>query len=691
MLGQPIYMLMPEVVGFKLTGQLPEGATATDLVLTRDADAAQARRRRQVRRVLRRRASTTMPLADRATIANMAPEYGATIGFFPVDDRDARATCELTGRDAKLDRRSSSSTARHQGLLRASPPPTRVYSDDAGARSRHGRAVARRPEAAAGPRRARATMKTQLAPGLCARRRSASAPRRAAVDEGMPPCDTANRRESSSTADSAAHGAVVIAAITSCTNTSQPRGDDRRRPARAEGARSGASTRKPWVKTSRSRRARSVVTEYLDQAGLDEPTSTRSASTLVGYGCTTCIGNSGPLPDPIAEAVDEGRSRRRGGAVGQPQLRGPREPAREGELPRRPAARRRLRARRHGRHRPRDRAARHGQRRRSPCSCSDIWPTQTEIADADRSRASRASSSSSSTRTSFAGPEEWQAIQAPSGDALPLGRRRAPTSRSRRSSSTCAPSADADPADPRRALLARLGDSVTTDHISPAGSIKATRPAGAVPAGARRRAGRLQQLRRAPRQRPRDDARHVRQHPPPEPARARHRGRRHDRLHLPDRLRSRGCVVHLRRVGEVPGGRHPAGRARRARTTAWARRATGRRRARTCSACARSSPSSFERIHRQQPRRHGRAAALQFQAGRDAARRWASTAPRPSTSRLDDDDRAAPDDRRSTATHPTARRRRFDDDLPHRHAGGGRVLPQRRHPAHGAAEDGPKS
>ena len=331
---------------------------------------------------------------------------------------------------------------------------------------------------------------------------------------------------------------------------------------------------------ARKARARGLTAQALGQdlprAGLEggdrvlpgraaRPTSRRSGFHLVGYGCTTCIGNSGPLPEPRSpRAVERRRPRRRRGALGQPQLRGPRQPARPRQLPGVAAARRRLRHRRHRRHRPRDRAPRHGPRRASPSSCATSGRARPRW---------QALIASCVTREQFVeqyadvfqGSEEWRAHPGAGRRALPLGPERRPTSRSRRSSSASRP----EPA-PIRPIagarcLAMLGDSVTTDHISPAGSIKRGTPAGALPRGARRRAGGLQLLRRAARQRPRHDPRHLRQHPHPEPARPGHRGRLHDGLHpLPGPARAaRRGELHLRRRGELPARRHPARRARR--------------------------------------------------------------------------------------------------------------------------------
>jgi len=284
MVGQPIFMLVPEVVGVRLTGRLAEGATATDLVL-------------RVTEILREHGVVgrfvefhgpgldAMPLANRATIANMAPEYGATCGFFPVD-RQTISYLELTGRPPELIE-TVEQYARLQGLWRDDSHDI-VYSSlielDMGAIE----------PALAGPRRpqdriALAGMKDQWAADLDT----------TFAGHGYP--EGADGVESDGATFDLMDGSVVIAAITSCTNTSNPEvmigAGLLARKARRLGL-----TRRPWVKTSLAPGSR-VVTDYLDRAGLTEDLEALGFYN-VGYGCTTCIGNSGPLPDPIADAID---------------------------------------------------------------------------------------------------------------------------------------------------------------------------------------------------------------------------------------------------------------------------------------------------------------------------------------------------------------------------------------------------
>ena len=284
MVGRPISMLVPEVVGVRLTGRLPEGTTATDLVL-------------RITELLRRHGVVgrfvefygpgldSMPVANRATIANMAPEYGATCGFFPVD-RQTLAYLELTGRPPELIEAVEQYT-RLQGMWRDDSREI-VYSSalelDMGCIE----------PSLAGPRRpqdriALSEMKEQWRRDLDS----------TFAGHGHP--EGAKEVESGGEVFDLADGAVVIAAITSCTNTSNPEvmvgAGLLARKARQRGL-----TRKPWVKTSLAPGSK-VVTEYLDRAGLTEDLEAAGFFT-VGYGCTTCIGNSGPLPDAIAAAID---------------------------------------------------------------------------------------------------------------------------------------------------------------------------------------------------------------------------------------------------------------------------------------------------------------------------------------------------------------------------------------------------
>ena len=339
MLGQPIYMLIPEVVGFELKGRLREGITSTDLVLT-------------VTEMLRKHGvvgkfvefygagMNYLSLEDRATIANMAPEYGATMGFFPVDQKTLEYL-ELTGRDeALID--LVEQYCKLQGLWRSDRHQIEYSSSmslDLG----------QVQPSLAGPKRPQdKILLNEMRPSWEAFYASAT--------EGRP--------KRSATTDYKGHrfdledGDVVIAAITSCTNTSNP---DVMLAAGliAKKANELGIKARPWVKTSLAPGSR-VVTDYLDRSGLSEHLNAIGFYT-VGYGCTTCIGNSGPLPEPIEKSIVDNKLYVTSVPLRQPQLRGACLPAHTGQLPRLTASGGRLRAGGHGR----DRSATRSDRDRS--------------------------------------------------------------------------------------------------------------------------------------------------------------------------------------------------------------------------------------------------------------------------------------------------------------------------------------
>ncbi|MFQ5516657.1 MAG: aconitate hydratase AcnA [Acidimicrobiia bacterium] len=454
MVGQPVYMLIPEVVGFRLTGRLPEGATATDLVL-------------RVTQMLREHGVVgkfveyygpglaDMPLANRATLANMAPEYGATCGFFPVDEQTIRYL-QLTGRD-EAHVETVELYCREQGLWRNDDRAV-VYSSelelDMGSV---------RP-ALAGPRRPQDRIElTEMARQWSSDLTSTFA--------GHGSADGARVLWEGDEFD-VEDGHVVIAAITSCTNTSNPDAMvGAGLVARAAAAR--GLTRKPWVKTSLAPGSK-VVTDYLEEAGLQRALEA-CGFYLVGHGCTTCIGNSGPLPPPISEAVREHDLVVASVLSGNRNFEGRINPdVRANYLASPPLVVAYALAGRIGI----DFAAEPlgtgigGE----PVYLRDLWPSQTDIEQAVTASLSR-SQFVDRYRDVFAGSEEWQAIVT-SDDALydwdadstyiqepPFfaGLNREP--------GRITPIRGAR-------VLAKLGDSVTTDHISPAGSIAADSPAG---------------------------------------------------------------------------------------------------------------------------------------------------------------------------------------------------------------------
>ena len=292
MLGQPIYMLMPQVVGFELTGELPAGATATDLVL-------------MVVEILRQEGVVgkfvefygsgvaKMSLADRATIANMAPEYGATMGFFPVDDETLNYL-RKTGRSEEEVTLVERYT-KEQGLFVTADTPTPTYSSNVSLD------LSKVVPSLAGPKRPQDRVSlADMKPAFETTLRSPVNQRGFAL-EGQSLDATATAHLDSGDID-IAHGSVVIAAITSCTNTSNPSVMLAAGLLAQKAAAKGLNV-KPYVKTSLAPGSR-VVSDYLDKAGLTDSLK-QLGFHVVGYGCTTCIGNSGPLPPPVSAAIHE--------------------------------------------------------------------------------------------------------------------------------------------------------------------------------------------------------------------------------------------------------------------------------------------------------------------------------------------------------------------------------------------------
>jgi aconitate hydratase len=286
LLGQPIIMLIPEVIGFKLHGKLPAGATATDLVLT---VVQMLRKKGVVEKFVEFYGSglSSLSLADRATIGNMGPEYGATVGYFPIDDETLRYL-KLTARDPHLIKLVET-YAKEQGMFRTDASPDPMFSDFLELD------LASVVPSISGPRRpqdriALTDSKKAFAEALPSLMKTKNADKKVAVQWN------GDRFELK-------HGSVVISAITSCTNTSNPSvmiGAG----LLAKKAGEKGLTRKPWVKTSLAPGSR-VVTEYLRDSGLLTHLE-KIGFNVVGYGCTTCIGNSGPLPEAVANGIQEG-------------------------------------------------------------------------------------------------------------------------------------------------------------------------------------------------------------------------------------------------------------------------------------------------------------------------------------------------------------------------------------------------
>jgi aconitate hydratase len=461
MLGQPMDMLLPEVIGFKLVGRLKEGITATDLVLT-------------VTQMLRKKGVVdkfveffgpgldSMSLPDRATIANMAPEYGATMGYFPVDAETLRYM-RLTGRPEEIIARTEA-YCRAQGLFRDSNTPDPEFTDTLELD------LSTVVPSLAGPKRpqdrvALSEMKSVFQKALTA----------PVKDRGYELDENAVKRQAIYGTNGGSmpvtHGVVVIAAITSCTNTSNPSVLIAAGLLAKKAAEKGLAV-KPYVKTSLAPGSR-VVTEYLKSAGLIEPLA-QLGFNLVGYGCTTCIGNSGPLPGEVAKAVTGSDLVAAAVISGNRNFEGRVHPLVKAnylaspplvvayalagtvdiDLEREPL----------------------GMGKDGPVFLKDVWPTSAEIAAAITAHV-RTEMFNDKYAGVFEGSDMWKDIKVVEGElfqwdevstyihhppffqSLELGVPHISNIYGAR-------------------VLAFMGDSITTDHISPAGNIAADSPAG---------------------------------------------------------------------------------------------------------------------------------------------------------------------------------------------------------------------
>ena len=467
MLGQALSMLVPNVVGFRLHGQLPEGATATDLVLT-------------VTQVLRAAGVVGkfveyfgsglvgLPLADRATIANMSPEYGATCGFFPVDE-ETLAYLRLTGR-SESQIALVEAYCKEQGMFHDpadSPTYSQVVELD----------LASVEPSLAGPRRPQDRIALSQAKSSFFE----TLPSFGVIDDAAAAAGAGSVAVASATAVPVSlegeefdldHGSVVVAAITSCTNTSNPAVMVGAGLVARNAVKRGM-TKQPWVKTSLAPGSK-VVTSYLETAGLQDDLDALGFN-LVGYGCTTCIGNSGPLPPPIAGAIADG------GLVACAVLSGNRN----------------FEARIHA-----DIKANYlaspplvvayalagrmdiditteplGQDSDgADVYLADLWPSPTEIQETVAS-CLRSEMFETNYADVFSGDEQWNALAIPTGE---LYEWQDDSTYVRRP-----PFFDGMSAEPGSIedivgaqCLVKLGDSITTDHISPAGAIQPDSPAG---------------------------------------------------------------------------------------------------------------------------------------------------------------------------------------------------------------------
>jgi aconitate hydratase len=450
MLGQPLSMLVPDVVGFKLHGRLPEGATATDLVLT-------------VTEMLRKKGVvgqfvefygtglSNLTLPDRATIANMAPEYGATMGFFPVD-AETLAYLKFTGRSAERLAVVEAYT-KMQGLFRTDETPDPLFSDtlelDLG----------KVEPTLAGPRRPQDRVPLRQAKSSFAKAMEGTASKHVEVKNNGDRFELSN-------------GSVVIAAITSCTNTSNPSLMLGAGLVAKKAVERGLES-KPWVKTSLAPGSK-VVTDYLHAAGLT-PYLEKLKFNLVGFGCTTCIGNSGPLPEAIGSAIKENSLVAVSVLSGNRNFEGRIHPlVRANYLASPPLVVAYALAGRMDFDMATESLG--NDRNGKPVYLRDIWPTPKEVEETVR-KAVKTEMYLKEYGEIFEGDERWRGLQVPEGDLYAWD--------AKSTYIKCPPFFDEMPKKPgeltdiRNArVLAVLGHSVTTDHISPAGSIQPDGPAG---------------------------------------------------------------------------------------------------------------------------------------------------------------------------------------------------------------------
>jgi len=470
MLGQPVSMLIPHVIGVRLSGQLPEGTTATDLVLT-------------VTQMLRKRGVVgkfveffgpglaQLPLADRATIANMAPEYGATCGIFPIDAETIRYL-RFTGR-SEQQLQLVEAYAKEQGLFHDENTPQAFYTDVLSLD------LSTVEPSLAGPARPqdRVTLpgvKTSYQAAFDAyAARPKAAKKKPVLDHASAmPTAMPSTPDEESAAKQVDNGSIVIAAITSCTNTSNPSVLMAAGILAKKAVEKGLSA-KPWVKTSLGPGSK-VVTEYLEKAGLLSYLE-KLNFYVVGYGCTTCIGNSGPLPPAISKQIDErdlfvvsvlsgnrnfeGRvhAEVRANYLASPPLVVAYALAGRADID--------LVSEPIG-------TGTDGK----PVFLKDIWPTQREVADAIETGVAPEMFKSVYADV-YAGDQEWQSLSVPEGDLYAWEGDSTYVKHPPYFEGMAAQPADVAAVHGAR-VLAVLGDSITTDHISPAGSIKADSPAG---------------------------------------------------------------------------------------------------------------------------------------------------------------------------------------------------------------------
>ena len=450
MLGQPLSMLIPDVVGFKLHGRLPEGATATDLVLT-------------VTEMLRKKGVvgafvefygtglSSLSLPDRATIANMAPEYGATMGFFPVDS-ESLSYLRFTGRSPERVALVEA-YCKLQGLFRTDQTPDPNYTDTLELD------LSKVEPTLAGPKRPQDRVPLRQAKAAFAKAMEGTPQKHISVKNNGDQFELSN-------------GSVVIAAITSCTNTSNPSLMLGAGLVAKKAVERGLKS-KPRVKTSLAPGSK-VVTDYLNAAGLT-PYLNQLNFHLVGYGCTTCIGNSGPLPDAIGGAVKENGLIAVSVLSGNRNFEGRVHPLVKANYLASPPL---VVAYALAGHMDVDLATEPlgNDQDGKPVYLRDIWPSPKEVEDTVRA-AVKTEQYDKEYKEAFLGDQHWQGLKVPEGDRYVW--EGGSTYIKRPPFFDNMPKTPAAPRDISGArVLAVLGHSVTTDHISPAGSIQPDGPAG---------------------------------------------------------------------------------------------------------------------------------------------------------------------------------------------------------------------
>jgi aconitate hydratase A / 2-methylisocitrate dehydratase len=488
MLGQPVSMLVPEVVGFKLHGKLPPGATATDLVLT---VTELLRKKRVVGKFVEFYGSglSTLSVADRATIGNMSPEFGATMGFFPVDDETLKYL-RLTGRDDDQVRLVEA-YCKEQGLFRRDDTPDPEFTDTAEldlASVEPSLAGPKRPQDRVPLRKA----KQMFAEALDAELQrlsgavSAASPAAKVVSGDMPTTMAAKRMDAEGGAQGVhpgvevmteemplrlRHGAVVIAAITSCTNTSNPSVMLAAGLLARSAVRKGLKT-KPWVKTSLAPGSK-VVTEYFNKSGVMADLEALGFA-VVGYGCTTCIGNSGPLPEPIANAVEDEKLIVAAVLSGNRNFEGRINPqTRFNYLASPPLVVAYALAGRMDIDLEKEPL---GIGREGPVFLRDIWPAPAEVQD-EILRSVKSEMFRTQYANVFEGDAEWKSLPVPTGDRYAWSDTSTYVKHPPYFEGITTEPMAVRPITGARAL-GMYGDSITTDHISPAGSIAEKSPAG---------------------------------------------------------------------------------------------------------------------------------------------------------------------------------------------------------------------